>query len=392
MDHDTPAVVLDLSATGIAIVRSLAKNGIQVFAYDTEGKYKIGKTRYAICGICPDPVKQENELIQFLLKAAQIYAQKPVLFAGSDDYVHFISNHRKELSVYYHFLLPEHTLVETVLDKRLTYELAVKHNVPSPKTFSIQNAEQLDDIIEQISFPCILKPVYSSLFRKKIDHRCYKKAIVTENEIELRKEYRFYRQFGELMIQEVIPGEETSIFSVKTLFDEEMNLIGLWMNQKLHQFPPQYGSSALAISKRDEEVLQLAVSFLKECEFKGLAISEFKRDPRDGKFKFIEINPRMGLTQCLSDACGVNLIYLYYLLVTAQNPTPITKQREGIKWVYLVRDFLSFRQKQKEGVMTFREWLKSLSGKKVEALFVWDDPMPFLRSFVSHLRNLWSRR
>lgn len=392
MHHDTPAVVLDLSATGIGIVRSLAKKGIQVFAYDTEGKYKIGKTRYAICGICPDPVKQENELIQFLLKAAQKYIQKPVLFAGSDDYVNFISKYRKELSIYYHFLLPEHSLVETVLDKRLTYELAVNHNVPSPKTFSIQNSDQFEEIIAQISFPCILKPVYSSLFRKQINNRFYKKAIVTENANQLREEYLFYRQFGELLIQEVIPGEENSIFSVKTLFDEEMNLIGLWMNQKLHQFPPQYGSSSLAISKRDEEVLQLAVPFLKECQFKGLAISEFKRDPRDGKLKFIEINPRMGLTQWLSNACGVNLIYLYYLVVTDQNPTPITDQRNGIKWVYLVRDFLSFRQKQKEGLMTFREWIKSLSGKKVEALFLWNDPFPFLRSFVSHLRNLWSRR
>jgi D-aspartate ligase len=56
MGHDIPAVVLDLSATGIGIVRSLAEKRIQVFAFDTKGKYEIGKTRYATCGICPNPV------------------------------------------------------------------------------------------------------------------------------------------------------------------------------------------------------------------------------------------------------------------------------------------------------------------------------------------------
>jgi D-aspartate ligase len=190
----------------------------------------------------------------------------------------------------------------------------------------------------------------------------------------------------------VIPGEEASIYSVKTLFDEEMNLIGLWMNQKLHQFPPDFGSTAMALSIRDEDVINMAVPFLRNIQLKGLAIAEFKRDQRDGKLKFIEINPRIGLTQRLSIACGVNLAYLNYLMVTGQNPSPVTRQKEGIKWVYLVRDFLSFRQNKKSGKMTIIEWIKSLSGHKVEALFSWKDPLPFIRSFVSHLRSLWARK
>lgn len=391
MRHDIPVVVLDLSVTGIGIVRSLAKKGIKVYAFDTEGKYKIGKTRYATCGICPDPVSGEEELLRFLTEVSQNLGQKAVLLAGSDDYVYFISKHRNELSLHYHFLLPDHFLVETVLDKRLTYQLAVMNDNQSPKTFFIYNEQQLEEIIDQVNFPCILKPVYSSHFRKKINHRHYKKAIVVEEKSKLFEEYRFYRSFGELMIQEIIPGEENCIYSVKTFFDEDMNLKGIWMNQKLHQFPPKFGTSALALSVRDEDVIQTALDFLKKINFKGLAISEYKRDPRDGKLKFIEINPRMGLTQGLSIACGVDLTYLYYLSVTGQKPSPITNQKEGIKWVYLVRDFLSFRQKFRDGEMTIREWLNSFSGKKVEALFVWDDPLPFLRSFVSHLRNLWRR-
>ena len=55
MRHDIPAVVLDLSATGIGIVRSLKEKGINVYAYDIKGKYEIGKTRHATCGICPNP-------------------------------------------------------------------------------------------------------------------------------------------------------------------------------------------------------------------------------------------------------------------------------------------------------------------------------------------------
>lgn len=390
MRSDIPAVVLDLSATGVGIVRSLKKKGINVHAYDIRGKYEIGKTRLATCGICPNPISEEEELLQFLVTLGEKNAEKAVLYAGSDDFVHFISKHRTELALYYRFLLPEHAVVESVLDKRLTHELAVKHNVPCPKVFAVDDEQQIEKIIQEVTFPCILKPVYSSNFRKRVGHRLYKKAIIVE-ESQLREKYLFYRRFGELMLQEIIPGDETCIYSVKTLFDKKMNLIGIYMNQKIHQFPPEFGSSAMVLSVRDEEVIQKAVSFLSQIQFKGLAITEFKRDQRDGELKFIEINARIGLTQRLSIACGVDLAHLYYLLLTDQNPSPVTSQQEGIKWVYLVRDFISFLQKRKSGKMTIINWIKGLSGKKVEALFAWDDPLPFVRSFISHVRNLLVR-
>lgn len=388
MTHDHPAVVLDLSATGIGIIRSLKQKGIQTNAYDVKGKYEIGKTRYATCGICPSPVADEEALLLFLSNLGERFNKKAVLYAGSDDFIYFISKHREKLASNYSFLLPEHSLVEAVLDKRRTYELALQHDVPCPKTFTILKEEQLEETMDQILFPCLLKPVNSADFRKRIPHSLYKKVIVVEMASQLRQEFLYYRQFGELMVQELIPGNEDNIYSVKTLLDEQMNVIGLWMNQKIHQFPPYYGSTALAVSVRDDQVIEAAVSFLKKLRLKGLAIAEFKKDPRDGKLKFIEINPRMGLTQRLSLACGVDLAYLYYLHVTGQKPKPITEQKEGVKWVYFIRDYISFRQKQKQGAMTFGEWLKSISGNKVEALFAWDDPMPFIRSLFSHLRNV----
>ncbi|MGA9175258.1 MAG: carbamoyl-phosphate synthase [Thermoactinomyces sp.] len=385
MHHDYPAVVLDLSANGLGIVRSLRRIGIQVYAYDIKDKYRIGKTRYATCGICPHPVYEEKEMLFFLTQLGRSLAKKAVLYAGSDDFVYFISKNREELAPYYFFLLPEHSLVEAVLDKICTYQLACERNVPSPKTFVVHHVDKLESIISELDFPCILKPAYPLEFRKRLN----KKAMIIEDAVQLRQEYPFYRQFGELVIQEIIPGNDENMYEVCTFFDEQMNLIGLFTGQKLHQFPPFFGAGALVLSIRDEEVAEAGISFLKALQFKGLAHAEFKRDPRDGTLKFIEINARTTFWNSLSEPCGVDLSYLYYLSLTGQQPEPRTEQKEGMKWVYFVRDYLSFRQKRKNGVMTFAEWVKSLSGKKEYALFAWDDPLPFFRSLFSHLYNDW---
>ena len=75
MRHNSPAVVLDLSATGIGIVRSLHAKGINVYAFDIKGKYEIGKTRHATCGVCPNPTTEDVELLQFLTSLSIVFAE-----------------------------------------------------------------------------------------------------------------------------------------------------------------------------------------------------------------------------------------------------------------------------------------------------------------------------
>ncbi len=378
------AVVLDLSANGIGIIRSLGRKGIKVYAFDTFKKYKLGKTRYATCKPCPDPTTEEEKLLSVLINLSNTLKTNPILYAGSDDFVFFISKHRSLLAEHYHFLMPDHQTIEDVLNKQRTAILTELHQIPSPKTYIVDQLSTLPTI----TFPCILKPVHGHEFRKKMN----KKAIVIHNEIELHEQFAFYNHFGELLIQEIIPGTEKNIYQVGTLFDEHMSLRGVFMGQKLNQFPPYFGAGALVQSVHDKEVLEMGISVLKKLQFKGLSVVEFKRDARDGQLKFIEINARTWLWHSLSGRCGVDLTHLYYLLLTNQNPKPILTQQEGIKWIYFIRHFLSFKEKKKHTDLTWKQWFHTLKGKKEDSLFCLDDPMPFFRITWSHLTYTWRNR
>lgn len=388
MDHTIPAVVLDLSANGIGIIRSLYKQGISIYAFDIEKKYRIGKTLHAKCHPCPDPVIEEEKLIALLINLSQKLHTKPVIYAGSDEFVLFLSKNRDILKRHFHFLMPEHELIETVLDKRLTAKLVRDYNIPSPKSVVI-NGEQLpDNLLSDIEYPCILKPVHGHEFRKYLS----KKAIIIVSEAQLKKQLPTLRQFGELIIQEIIPGDDDAIYQVGTLFSEEMELTGLFMGQKLNQFPPYFGAGALVKSIRNEEVIEKGVTLLKSLHLTGISVAEFKRDSRDGQLKFIEINARPWLWHSLSNASGINITYLYYLLVTGQQPEKRLIQEEGIKWIYSIRDYLSTKEKVKNNNTTWHEWWKNKKGKKEHALFRWDDPMPFIRSAVTHLINAYKNK
>ncbi|MGE6897042.1 carbamoyl-phosphate synthase [Priestia flexa] len=388
MNDKHAAVVLDLSANGLGIIKRLAERNIEIYAFDTEKSYRIGKTKLATCSPCPSPLTEEKELLDVLITLGKKQKHKPVLYTGADDYVIFISKYRKELSNYFLFLFPDHDVIEQVLDKQRAYNLALKHNIPCPKTFIIKNEDDMKTAIETLEFPCILKPVLGHEFRKIIN----KKAILIQTAEQLQAEYPTYQQAGDLIVQEIIPGDNSCFYKVATFFDENMNLLAQFSLQKNHQFPAQFGTGAHIVSKTVPELFDICLPFFKAIHLKGVAMAEFKKDPRDGVYKFIEINPRFWLTHSLTGAAGIDFVYLYYLSMTEQQPIPHLVQKDGVKWIYLVRYYLTYLTKRKQEGMTLRDFLSGFKGEKEWALFSLRDPMPFVRSAYSHLVNEWKNK
>jgi predicted ATP-grasp superfamily ATP-dependent carboligase len=84
------------------------------------------------------------------------------------------------------------------------------------------------------------------------------------------------------------------------------------------------------------------------------------------------------LSDGLTAYCGINLPLVQYLDLTGQRPAPRREPTEGVKWLESIADFHAFQQYHERGELTFKDWLKSLWGARVFALFAWDDPLPFL--------------
>src|SRR5438128_885809 len=59
---------------------------------------------------------------------------------------------------------------------------------------------------------------------------------------------------------------------------------------------------------------------------------EFKRDARDGKFKLMEINPRLWQWHGLAAACGIDLPRIAYADLVGETPKEATMNGEGKRW------------------------------------------------------------
>jgi predicted ATP-grasp superfamily ATP-dependent carboligase len=137
---------------------------------------------------------------------------------------------------------------------------------------------------------------------------------------------------------------------------------------------------------------EIGIKILNVVNYYGLSEIEFKRDPRDGKFKLLEINPRTWKWHSIALSAGINLPHILYCdAIGRELRISNDKNAENIKWIDLYTDlYISISEIIKRR-LSVREYLKSLNGKKSFSVLALDDPLPFImETFL--LIDLWKQR
>ena len=102
---------------------------------------------------------------------------------------------------------------------------------------------------------------------------------------------------------------------------------------------------------------------------------EFKRDERDGRLKFIEVNARAGFWAPLATAAGVNLSYIAYRDAVGR-PLCTHRQRDGVRWIDVLRDGPDSLRELWQGELRFCAWMAPLIGVRADAYWSLRDPLP----------------
>jgi predicted ATP-grasp superfamily ATP-dependent carboligase len=137
---------------------------------------------------------------------------------------------------------------------------------------------------------------------------------------------------------------------------------------------------------------------MKVLGYRGILDIGYRYDARDGQYKVLDINPRIGSTFRLFTAeNGLDVARALYLDLTGQ-PVPESNVREGRKWLVEVEDFKSCVEYHRRRQLTLREWVRSFRGVEESAVFALDDMRPFWNRFFESWHNAlkkllsrWSR-
>jgi D-alanine-D-alanine ligase-like ATP-grasp enzyme len=278
----------------------------------------------------------------------------------------------------------------TMLDKSRTYALAREHGIPVPQTIPLRDRDQLEAAMEEIEFPCVLKPAHSHLFARRA--RTGAKVSVVNSPAELRATFeRLSALELDVFVTEVVYGLSDEFVSYYGYLDAEGQSLLSFTKRKIRQNPPGFGIGTYHESTDDPEVAELGLRFLRAVGLKGLGNLEFKRDARSGELKLIECNPRFTLSNELIRASGVDLALFSYNRAAGYPTTPVTSYRVGMRLWDPFNDLRAFIAYRRLGELSAWEWLGSLMYPQHFPAFRTSDPLPALARAASRLRNGRSR-
>jgi predicted ATP-grasp superfamily ATP-dependent carboligase len=318
-------------------------------------------------------------------------AERPVLMPTSDIVLDFICDHRAELEARFHLLLSESQVIRALNDKAEETAWVGKLGFALPRTVA-PLPSSADELLDRLPLPIMVKlrkhAYWSVLGNKSV-------ILHTRQEVE-----RLYVEKDEqtrfLIGQELIEAPDDASWLCNAVFDRTHRLASACLKRKIRMMPTHYGPATIAISASNRNVLDLAEQMGSRMRLTGIASFEFRQDPRDGAYRYIENNPRLAGGSSGADydfQIGIPTAWIAYRLALGLPLTDKGRQKDGVVYCDWLQD-LQTRVRAGESAAAVLRHHAALSWRHTvcRPCASWSDPLPGIVAFSRWVGKRFGRR
>jgi D-aspartate ligase len=379
-------VVIGGDYQGLGIARSLGRQGIPVWVIDDEVPVARA-SRFVQRVIRVRDLRGEAPLLAALALARAELAGRAgrsgraggrwVLYPTRDETVAALAAHRGALLDDFRVPTPELAVVRRAWDKRETYRLAARLSIPVPRMWFPRAESGLAAISG--SGPFIVKPAIKEHFSYAARTKAWRADTREQLADRVRQAWRIAGR-DEVIVQEMIPGGGEEQYAYCAFFRDGRAVASMTVRRR-RQHPSDIGQASTYVETVWlPELAGYSARFLGAIGYYGLAELEYKRDPRDGAYKLLDVNARTWGYHSLGQAAGVDFPYLLHR-DQAGAPVPEAHARPGVRWIRLATDLPNAARDLRAGTLRPRDlpaYLRSLRAADTEAVFSLRDPLPGL--------------
>ena len=366
-------VILGADYRALGVARSLGRRGVPVCIVREPGEPLAATSRFVSRRLSwPDGGGDRAAFLYELSDHGGMAGW--ALIPSADETAALIARHHDELALRFTLTTPGWDALRWAYDKRCTHELAGKVGVPSPSTVTPGAAELPGDV--GVPFPAVVKPAVKETFNALTAAKAWR----VDDAEDLRRRWDDACAIVDpatLVVQELIPGGGESQVSFAALC-RDGEPVAMLTARRTRQYPADFGRASTFVETVEiPEIVEPSLRLLREIRWTGLIEVEYKRDPRDGVLKLLDMNPRVWGWHTLCARAGVDFPWLLWLMVSG-DPVPPTTPRAGVRWLRLSTDAPTAVRELLAGRLPVREYLRSLRWPRESAVFSWDDPAPGL--------------
>ncbi len=308
-------VILGGDITTYSLARSFHEEyGIKSIAIST-AKNWLNSYSSIIENIIEPDMNELDVFIKKLIALGEKYLgkKKLLLMACGDWYVRMIVENRAILEKYYVIPYIEKKLLDRLVLKDSFYDICHETKVDYPQTIVYDVKKDDKNALKvPFAFPVIAKPASSAEYhyaefegKKKVFKIDDFKSLKDMLERLEGSSYNY-----KFLIQDYIPGDDTYMHILTCYCDKNSDVKFMAFGQTILEDhgDAAIGNPVVIINKMDREVMDKAIGFLKSVGYTGFANFDIKYDVRDGKYKYFEINTRLGRSNYYITGRGYNAV------------------------------------------------------------------------------------
>lgn len=366
--------------SALAATRSLGKRGIEVitadYTYPSTSFFSKYSSSYFVYPSYKQAPRQFIECLKHYIQRKGIDVLMPI---SEETYV--ISKYKNIFDGMVKVPVAEYDKIAKANNKRYLMRFADEIGVNTPQTYTINCIEELRKIAKKIEYPAVIKLV---------EGRGAAGVRYVYSEEELLAKYKEVVQkfnlnpFNYPLIQEYIPGTG---YGVSMLFNHGEPR-AIFTHRRIREYPITGGPSTARISVRHAKMEKYATMLLKELEWHGVAMVEFKLDERTKEPVLMEINPRFWGSLNQAICAGVDFPYLLYTMATEGDVKPVFTYKIGVKTRWMIGDLRALvdyirTEKRTEVLKDFFR----LNGQYYDDIDL-SDPLPIIVEIMIPIMNL----
>lgn len=348
--------------SSLAAVQALSGNEYNLILCQTDD-YKKTPPSFKSKYVKRTAILSEKNYSEELLKLIQEY-ERPVVIPIGAKTTELLSRESDLFSRFCDFLVPSPEALDAANDKKTVAKAALKLNIPIPENYKG----------EPKTYPVIVKPSCGEKFGLHAEQR-YIRADNRDEYLEALDKMKPYAPSP--IVQEYVEGDGVGVCLLMTKSHE---VGGMVSHRRIRELPIAGGPSTCCQTIYDKQLAKYAEDLLKELDFTGIAMVEFKGG------KLLEVNPRVWGSFPLTLKSESNFTKNW---VKCASNLPYEKPycKIGVKMNFIVNDTLSaFKYLTHGKAGKFFEAVADIFNPSVkEALFTFDDPAPFF----TYIKNLF---
>jgi predicted ATP-grasp superfamily ATP-dependent carboligase len=372
------------SQVGLWMLRSLAMNGLTVFAVGNSPASQSAHSRYCAGAWMLDRSPGAQPPVEQVLRLAKELGVGSVMPISETFHAGLIQK-RGQLEPEIHLFSPAAECFAKATDKAYLHGLCEELAIP------VARGMMLDKLMEtggdDLRFPLVMRTSRQN-DTTAVGHASWK-AAYARDATALDALYDEVADFADnILVQEYHPGVEDHIHIL--MHGGEAFMMGEYLGE--HHAPLAGGVTVQRVSCHHEALARDAVRLLQALDWEGIATCQFHYDLKTEDYIFLEINPRMCGGQPTVIMAGFHSPFLLWQSHFEPEKMRKTAYRLGLRTRILGGDAnwmlgmmgseqLPPDQKRLSKLGTLTRFLWNSGPWTKDDSFAWTDPKPFFVDF-----------